>query len=439
MRRLLALCLWIATLTAADLKSLTILHSNDLHSQSMPNSEGRGGFARLATAVQKERANCSACLYLNAGDLVQGSPVSSIYEGVPIYRMANLLGFDAGTLGNHEFDYGWRRTRQFARIARFPIVSANVVDQNGKSITGKPYVIKNVGGLRVGIIGVVLGELVSRAFVSAASVEPWKVLPVVDTVRRYASQIKDKTDVIVVLGHLHDKEEVEAILHEVPEVAIVVAGHSHTGYPQMMNVDGRVAVLLQAYGVELGRLDLKIDPEAKTAHSAEWSKIPIDSRLSDAPRMTYAVKKWEDKISSLVDVPIGVATQYLDHDAQVKLFEQAMLETTKADFVFFDPASARNQHDIKPGQVMARQIWEIFPYDNQVVMGKFKGSQLPAKVVKSKSIDPDREYSLATTDFTATNQSAPTQLGTTGLEFKVIGRAQRDLILNWIKQKRTIP
>ena len=275
--RLLALCLWIATLTAADLKSLTILHSNDLHSQSMPNSEDRGGFARLATAVQKEKAKCSACLYLNAGDLVQGSPVSTIYQGVPIYRMANLLGFDAGTLGNHEFDYGWRRTRQFARIAKFPIVSANVVDQQGKSITGKPYVIKNVGGLRVGIIGVVLGDLVSRAFVSASSVEPWKVLPVVDTVRRYASQIKDKTDIIVVLGHLHDQEEVEAILREIPEVAVVVAGHTHTGYPKMMNVDGRVAVLPQAYGVELGRLDLKIDRETKTARSAEW--FPTSPRM----------------------------------------------------------------------------------------------------------------------------------------------------------------
>ena len=113
---LLSLILCLAPV-AAQVKPLTILHSNDLHAHLMPDDRDNGGFARLATEVRRQKAQCAACLYLNAGDLVQGTPVSTLFHGSPIYEIANLLGLDASTLGNHEFDYGWRRTQEFIRIA----------------------------------------------------------------------------------------------------------------------------------------------------------------------------------------------------------------------------------------------------------------------------------------------------------------------------------
>ena len=439
-RRVFVLVLLCVQFLAAQgtLKTLTILHSNDLHAQMLPDETDLGGFPRLATAVRREKANCRACLYLNAGDLVQGSPVSTIYRGLPVYRVANLLGIDAGTLGNHEFDYGWRRTREFTLIARYPIVSANVVDERGNSITGKPYIIKNVNGIRVGIIGVVLSDLVSRAFVSRTDVEPWKVLPVVDTVRKYAHELQGGTDLIVVLGHIHDKEEVEAILKEVPEVSVVVAGHTHAGYPQIMNVDGRVAVLVKAYGVELGRLDLQMDVAAKKVLQTDWKKIPIDNTIAPASGVAYAVTKWETKVSKLVDVPIGEASERLAKPRLLELFRQAMLETAHADFVFLDPGSLRDR-DIPAGKILARQIWNILPYDNEIVTGKFKGSRLPIALTKGQNIDPEREYTVAATDFTAVNQSSPTQLGTTGLVFRPVGIAQRQAVIAWIRRKKVLP
>src|ERR1041385_5946349 len=147
-RLLLSLLLCLPSL-AAQVKPLTILHSNDLHAHLLPDDRGNGGFARLATEVRRQKAQCAACLSLNAGDLVQGTPVSTLFHGSPIYEIANLLGIDVSTLGNHEFDYGWRRIQEFVRIAHFPIVSANVVDSNGRPVTGRPYVIKTVGGIRV--------------------------------------------------------------------------------------------------------------------------------------------------------------------------------------------------------------------------------------------------------------------------------------------------
>src|SRR5580698_10514727 len=197
------LLLFAISLRAQSVRPLTILHSNDLHAHLLPDDKGMGGFAYLATAVREERARSTASLYLNAGDLVQGTPVSTIFQGVPIYQIANALGFDVSTLGNHEFDYGWQRIQDFVKAAKFPIVSANVVNDQGASLSGKPYVIKTVGGIRVAVIGLLLGDLVGN-LATPDKVGPWHVLPVVETARKYASELRDKSDLIVVLGHLHD-------------------------------------------------------------------------------------------------------------------------------------------------------------------------------------------------------------------------------------------
>src|SRR5581483_11156971 len=106
-RRVLAAALLLCAAAAAETRPLTILHTNDLHARLSPLENGHGGFAYLATAIRRERANCAACILLNAGDLVQGTPVSTIFHGLPVYEVANLFHFDVATLGNHEFDYGW--------------------------------------------------------------------------------------------------------------------------------------------------------------------------------------------------------------------------------------------------------------------------------------------------------------------------------------------
>ena len=435
-RRLFALLLCL-TPVAAQVKPLTILHSNDLHAHLVPDDRDNGGFARLATEVRRQKAQCPACLYLNAGDLVQGTPVSTLFHGSPIYEIANLLGFDAATLGNHEFDYGWRRTQEFMRIARYPIVSANIVDADGKTMT-RPYVIQTVGGIRVGIIGAILGDLVGTV-ITQESAGPWRILPVVETVRKYAQEIRDRTDLIVVLAHIHDETEVDAILHQVPEVSVVVAGHSHVGYPAMMNVDGRVAVLVRAYGDQLGRLDLKVDVAAKKVLSAEWTKIPLNSKIPPAPDVASVVAKWESKVSKLVDIPIGESTARLDvrNPELRKMIERAMAEEAGADIAWVNGGNIRDA--LPKGQVLIRHVWNILPFDNYIVMGKFKGSDLPRTITDRYPVDPDHEYTVATTDFTATNQSAGDQLNSSQLRFPRTGPLQRDAVIEWIKKKKVVP
>src|SRR6185437_13677549 len=184
-RALLSILLCLAPLSAQDVRHITILHPNDLHAHLLPDDQGIGGFAYLATAVRQERAHCPACLYLNAGDLVQGTPVSTIYHGDPIYQISNLLNFDAAVTGNHEFDYGYQAIPRFARLAHYPLLVANVLDSQNRPLTNKPYITETVGGIRIGIIGVVLVDL-DHDFSTPELLGPVTILPVVETVRRYA-------------------------------------------------------------------------------------------------------------------------------------------------------------------------------------------------------------------------------------------------------------
>jgi 2',3'-cyclic-nucleotide 2'-phosphodiesterase (5'-nucleotidase family) len=428
----------LVPLLGQDVRPLTILHSNDLHAHLMPDDRDNGGFARLATAVRQEKAHCSACLYLNAGDLVQGTPVSTLFHGSPVYEIANLLGIDVGTLGNHEFDYGWRRVLEFVKIARYPIVSSNIVDEHGEPATGNAYVIKTVGGIRVGVIGAALSDMVGTV-ITQESAGSWKVLPAVETVRKYAVQLRDQTDLIVVLGHIHDREEVDAILHQVPEVSVVVAGHTHVAYKSMMNVDGRVAVLVDSYGAELGRLDLQVDMAGKKLKSAEWKRIAIDKTYAEDPAVKKLVNSWEAKVTKLVDTPIGESTMRMDRNHPVlrKLIEQAMAEETGADIAWINTGNIRDT--MPEGRILTRNLWNILPFDNYIVMGKFKGKDLPPKITERYPVDPDKEYTVATSDFTATNQSASDQLNTTGMSFPNTGPLQRDAVIDWIKKKKVVP
>jgi 2',3'-cyclic-nucleotide 2'-phosphodiesterase (5'-nucleotidase family) len=433
--RLLAFLLFGLLTQGQAVRPLTILHSNDLHAHLLPDDKGMGGFAYLATAVREQRALSTASLYLNAGDLVQGTPVSTLYQGLPIYQIANRLGFDVSTLGNHEFDYGWRRIQDFVRAAKFPIVSANVVDNTGALLTGRTHVIRTAGGIRVAVIGVLLGDLVGN-LATPDKVGPWHVLPVVETVRKYAAELRDKSDLIVVLGHIHDQEG-DAILQQVPDVSVVIAGHSHKEYAKLHNFGGRVGALVTSYGVELGRLDLQVDMTTHKLKSAEWKIIPVDSKkLTPDPEIASEVAQWEAKVSKIVDVPVGEAKRRFEKRDLQLLIERAMVEETGSDFAWVNLGNVRDV--IPAGPILARAIWNILPFDNAVVIGKFKGKQLPPKVLDGQTIDPDEEYTFATTDFTAANQASNDQLGVSGLAFARTAGMQRDMVIDWIKKKKIL-
>jgi 5'-nucleotidase len=144
---------------AADETLITILHTNDVHSQIDPlpandKNAGKGGVARRATLIRRVRAENPNTLLLDAGDAFQGTPYFNLYKGEAEFKAMSLLGYDAMTLGNHDFDNGVDGLAAMMKFATFEFVSANY-DLRGTPLESrvKPYITRELAGVRVGIFG----------------------------------------------------------------------------------------------------------------------------------------------------------------------------------------------------------------------------------------------------------------------------------------------
>ncbi len=432
-RRLLALFLLFSSSGLAEIRTLTIFHTNDLHARLSPLDNHTGGFAYVAAAIRHEREGCRDCLLLFAGDLVQGTPVSTIYHGLPVYEIANLFGFDAATLGNHEFDYGWEQARKFLATAQYPIVSSNLVNSRGETFT-RPYVILRVNGLRVAVIGAMTDTL--STLTTPKLLEDWHTVPFLETAGRYAAELKSQSDIVILLGHLHPREE-QAFLDSAAEIPVAVSGHDHYGIQQPLSRNGHVLVRVKSYGQELGRLELQVDTEKKAPVSFTWKRIPIDStRLAPAPDVAKLVDHWESAVSAQVDKPLALSKHAFTKPELKALLEQALREETGADFAFMNMGGVRDT--LPAGQLLVRHIWNIMPFDDELVIGSFPGRTLPTVISAGHAIDPDRTYTLAVSDFTAINQQTHDNLGTQGLEFPKNAGLIRDLLIDWFKKKKVI-
>ncbi len=413
----------------SSIRSLTILHTNDLHARFLPDSEGRGGFAQVATAIREEKAKSPrSTIVLHGGDFVQGSPVSSIFEGTPVWEVANHLGIDVNTLGNHEFDYGWRKIAEFLSHARFPTVSANLVDDQDRLLTAEPYVIRDINGIRVAVIGAITADLPKLTRTEYRG--PWRALPVAETVARYAAELQDKADIVVVLAHTFDYEDDE-ILERAPDVDIIVAGHNHGGQQDIKERDGRLCVKVQAYGRELGRLDLSVDTEADRVVSHRWDRIPITTaKYAPDPAVAELVDKWESKVAEVVDVPIGRSTKRLASRELQPLFEEVIRKAAGADIAHMNRGGIRDA--LPKGEILARHVWNILPFGNSIYKGTILGSQLPEEIAEGRSIDPRRRYVVATNSFIGD------QWVEKGLKMEDQGVLVRDKVIEWIKQKKVV-
>jgi 5'-nucleotidase / UDP-sugar diphosphatase len=264
----------------------------------------------------------------------------------------------------------------------------------------------------------------------------WHTLPVVATARKYAAELRAKSDLVVLLGHITGEEEMQ-FLNTVPEIPVLVTGHIHTGLNQALSRDGRVLVRVKGYGAELGRLELKVDTEKKAPVSWSWKRIPVDSTtIEPSSDVAREVKRWEDEVAARVDQPLAVSKKKFTTFEVKRLIERAMRDESGADFAFMNLGGVR---DIVPlGQLKVRNIWDIMPFDNTVVVGTFKGRELPPVVVGDRKVDPDREYTLAVSNFTAENQGGADSLRATGLKFPHEVGLLRDLLVDWFRKKKVI-
>ena len=435
-RSLILYCALAAALTAeSSVRTLTILHTNDLHARLLPNDSRQGGFASIATLLRDQRKGCTNCLTLDAGDLVQGSPVSTIFKGVPVYEVANGFGIDVSTLGNHEWDYGHANIANFLKTAKFDIVAANLTGPGGHTITAEPWVVKKVNGLRVGIIGVLMNDLLEH-YTTPEKIGPYQTKPAIDAIRQHLKRLRKKSDLIVVLAHT-SPEEAEQILRDIPEVSVVVNGHAHNGLPEMVRAGNGVVIRAKGYGVEVGRLELSYDKKARRLTETKWTKLAVDSTvIPPAPDVAQLVASWEGRVAEMVEAQIGEVRRDFTKEEMRTLIERAVREQMGVDFAYMNLGGVRDL--FRTGPLRKRHIWNLMPFDNMMVTGKFKGSQLPETIRQRYTVDPEREYTFAVTDFSASTESAPGRAKSWNLTFSQNGPLLRDLLLEWAEKTKVI-
>jgi 2',3'-cyclic-nucleotide 2'-phosphodiesterase (5'-nucleotidase family) len=300
-------------------------------------------------------------------------------------------------------------------------------------LMAQPYTIRVVNGVRLGIIGVLTAHL--REMSLPESLGEWRTLPVADAVKKYAAEIKSRADIIIVLGHILSEEE-DAILNAVPEVNVLVDGHHHNGLEHEKLVGGRPVIRVKARGIEIGRFDMEVDVPAKRVKSWTWRRIPVSSaNFAAAPDVEKVVAKWEARVKEKVDVEIGESKREFDRAGTKALMEQALKEETGADFGYTNLGGVRA--NLPARKLLARDIWNVMPFDNVVMIAKVKGAELPAKVTNGQPVDPNKTYTLATHEFVAGNQK--TEFGKGGIDFHSFdGKLVRDLMIEWVKKKKVI-
>lgn len=250
---------------------LTILHTNDVHSRIEPfpmdggKNQGLGGAAHRMTMIKNIRQENSNVLLLDAGDLWQGTPYFNFFDGEVEYKVMNEMGYDAATLGNHDFDIGLEGLKKQLPTARFSMLNANY-DFEDTILKGmiQPYKVFDKNGVKVGVFGIGI-EL--EGLVSESSYGNIKYNDPIKTANAMAEKLKKEEgcQFIICLSHLGFKYENNKVSDEVlcvstKNIDLILGGHTHTFFEKPLaykNLEGKEVLLNQVgwAGLMLGRLD----------------------------------------------------------------------------------------------------------------------------------------------------------------------------------------
>ena len=257
-------------------KHLEVLHTNDTHSCIMPLNPnladtavaGRGGFLRRVAMIKEERAKNPDLLLIDSGDFSQGSPFYTMFKGDVEIGLMNLMGYDAVTIGNHEFDFGLENMARIFKMAKFPVVCANY-DFTGTCVEGlvKPYVIIKRNGLKIGLFGL---SPQLEGLVDLSKCKGVTYLDPVEVGNRVAAELKHdkKCDVVICVSHLGwlrpDEMGDQKLLASSKDIDLVLGGHSHSYFKALRyvnNANGKAVPVDQngKNAMYVGKLTLSFD------------------------------------------------------------------------------------------------------------------------------------------------------------------------------------
>jgi len=395
--------------------SLMVLHTNDQHSQFAPApatwiqkdpKPGIGGMVALKDQIDKARASGKATLLLDAGDFMTGTPVAKLKVdgalGGGYVEMLNEMGYQALTIGNHEFDEGQENLQRLIGLARYDVLSANLY-KDDHLFAPKPYAIYEAGGIRVGVIGITLSELFEMT--AKKNLDGIRVLDPVQTAQKMVDEVDGKTDLIILLTHTGVDIDRE-LAQKVRGIDIIVGGHSHSRLNKPILENGVIIVQADSKTRYLGRLTVDVAHDA-VAHY-DYALVPCwaDSVSQPDPFLAKQVAAYGDQINADYGRSIGqLRTDWLRNSQGESnignYIADVMRKTAGTDFAVINSGGIRK--DLPAGPIKKLDIVEILPFSNTLVTFSCTG----AEVLK-----------MAQTNAQAAAKTEPGVLQVSGLQYR---------------------
>ena len=426
------LLLLVSALSFAEERELVIIHTNDFHGH-IKEEKNYAGAARIAAFVKKQRAAYDGVLFMDAGDSISGTPVSTMFNGIPIFTVMNAMQYDIGLIGNHEFDHGFRQIEKFKVIANQPLLGANSFDPDGDLIADTASVVKVINGIRVGVIGVV-SDYTPRMITPSGN-EGLRFEAPIETLLREVPKLRRQADVIVVLSHIGHRED-KLLASKVRGIDLIVGGHSHTLVEQPVKVGNTWIVQANEYGSHVGVVNMSVDITEGTVTELRGRLVPAKDLPDPDLAVLAVVNTFEEQVEQQVDIEIATSNKTYEKDELQALFEAAMTDVAKADFGYYNRGGIRDV--IRKGPVAIRDIWNIEPFGNTLVSLKIKGSDYLVLISQSSFVHPtaekieaDRTYTVATNSFIGAH--AEKAFGE-DVELRDLGVLIRDVLIDHIKE-----
>ena len=394
-------------------RTVSIFHTTDLHGRILPTStyEGLddvGGLARCASCIRQWRRESPHSITVDVGDVVQGTAASLHSGGRLIIDLFNRLGYDAWALGNHDFDWGPEKLEAMLERSASPVLTANVAKGDGQpggfaGVWGKvkPWTIREVGGFRIGLVGLITPGLpywlAPETLGGVTATDP------ADALKAAVAEVRaEKPDAVVVLGHMGWRfnddyaNPVRSVLRDAKDVDIYLAGHSHQNQPSWMMHD---VLCSQAsyYGIHCGRVDLTFDLETRKLVDRKAFTLLMDDRFGLDPLVMELARGDLEASEADLARPVAEVTREIRGKGRgcglvtllCECFAAALDRAgSKVDGVFH---GSFNTGDLQPGKLTVADCWKIIPYENMLVTAEVTAADLLTIVAEDSRIkDSDR-------------------------------------------------
>ena len=374
----------MATFADGSGTTLTIVHVNDVHGH-VKGDDSVIGHEKLQTIVKDLRAQDPNVLFLNAGDTVHGTTLATLSGGESVIRLMNIMGFDAMTPGNHEFNYGYDRLVELNKMANFPFLGANIVKEEDGTSDFESYIIKEFEGFKVGIFGISTEETKVKS-------HPNNTLGIkfedpVATSEKMVKELEDKVDIIIGLLHIGIDEESEITAIDIAEnvegIDILVDGHSHSTLPEGMVVGDTLIVQANEWTKYVGIVEVKIEEGNIVEKAAKLLDYEATAEVALDPEIVAELEKIEAENDAVLEEVVGVSKVELVGEREIvragesnlgNLITDAMLEVSGADVALTNGGGIRAS--IAEGDITLGDILTTFPFTNYPVVIEVTGQTI---------------------------------------------------------------